>query len=76
MTFLHLFRPAKARALSARRDHSVAVVVILMMTLVFAPVITMHVAVSTLDSGVTSVTGADRLSATVVWPPILMRSPG
>ena len=76
MTFLILFRPAKARVPAARRDYSVAVVVVLMMTLVFAPVIGMHVAALALDSGVTPVTGADQLDATAVWPSILMRSPG
>ncbi len=76
MPLLNLSRPAKARAPAARRDHSIAAVVILMMTLVFAPVIGMHVAALALDSGVTPVTGADRLNATVVLPPMVMRSPG
>jgi hypothetical protein len=76
MTFLHLSRPAKARAPAVRRDHSVAVVVVLMMALVFAPVIGMHVAAFALNSGVTPVTGADRLNATAILPPMVMRSPG
>jgi hypothetical protein len=76
MTFLHLFRPAKACAPAARRDRSVAGVVVLMMALVFAPVVGMHLAALALDSGVTPIKGADRLNATAVWPPMVMRSPG
>jgi hypothetical protein len=76
MTLLHLFRPAKVGLSPPRRDHSVVVVVILMMTLVFAPVVGMHVTALALGSGVAPVTGADRLNATALWPPMLMRSPG
>ena len=76
MTLLNLFRPPKVGVPLPRRDHSVAVVVVLMMTLVFAPVVGMHVAVSMFGSDVAPVTGADRLNASAVWPPVLMRSPG
>ena len=76
MTLLNLFRPAKVGVSSPRRDHSVAVVVVLMMALVFAPVVGMHVAVSMFGSDAAPVTGADRLNATAVWQPVLMRPPG
>ena len=76
MTHVNLSRPAKAGVSPARRDHSVAVVVVLMMTLVFAPVVGMHVAASVFGSDTSSAAGGDQLNTIAVWPHMFTRSPG
>jgi hypothetical protein len=76
MTFLHLFRPAKARAPAARRDRGVTVVVVLMMVLVFAPVVGMHFAASHVASDFTVPLRGEPSSTTAVLPHQFIRAPG
>ncbi len=50
MTFL--FSPARMGAPAAHRDRSVALILFMLLVLVFAPVVGLHIALTTFDSPV------------------------
>ncbi|CAA2107991.1 hypothetical protein MBUL_04439 [Methylobacterium bullatum] len=68
MTFQTLaFRRARSRAASPSRDNSVALILLVMMTLVFAPVIGMHLVAALAPSSLPS-TLMTRSTGTAIPP--------
>jgi hypothetical protein len=52
MTLLNLFSPgSRARAVDVRGDRSVALILLFLLGLVFAPIIGLHIALAAVDPG-------------------------